>query len=186
MPRPSLISRNGRPRRAPRAAASRWAPFARCMGRRRRQADRHLVRRRAQAHHCRGQDRRRRRMAKGAGGRLHRLQPGRPLREALARSRHRPDPLHRRTHEISLVDLPCVPDATFEVVKDGVSKNALSRRAPRRPIPPSATTSTRTTMTATPTRASSRPGSVRKTLKRASPCPMAPIRSGPPRMSRTP
>ena len=23
-------------------------------------------------------------------------------------------------HEISLVDLPCVPDATFDVVKDGV------------------------------------------------------------------
>ena len=32
-------------------------------------------------------------------------------------------------HEISLVDLPCVPDATFDVVKDGVAeKRAFARR----------------------------------------------------------
>ena len=33
-------------------------------------------------------------------------------------------------HEISLVDLPCVPDATFDVVKDGVAeKRAFAARA---------------------------------------------------------
>ena len=32
-------------------------------------------------------------------------------------------------HEISLVDLPCVPDATFDVVKDGVAeKRAFAPR----------------------------------------------------------
>ena len=56
---------------------------------RRRQAHRHRLRRRGQAHRRRRQDRRRRRMAEGHRGRLHRLLPGRALREALARSRIR-------------------------------------------------------------------------------------------------
>ena len=42
------------------------------------------------------QDRRRRRMAKGSGGRLYRLQPGRALCEALGGSGQRTHPLHRR------------------------------------------------------------------------------------------
>ena len=41
--------------------------------------------------------------------------------------RHEPHPLYRRAQEISLVDLPCLPDATFDVVKDGVVRNAPSR-----------------------------------------------------------
>ena len=37
-------------------------------------------------------------------------------------------------HEISLVDLPCLPDATFEVVKDGVvEKRAFAGRAENAP-----------------------------------------------------
>ena len=88
-------------------------------------------------------------------------------------------------HEISLVDLPCVPDATFDVVKDGVVEKRGFRFARRGDRPgPRMRTPTRT-MIATPTRASSRPPSVRKTPKRASPCPTAPIRSGPPKTSRT-
>jgi hypothetical protein len=39
-------------------------------------------------------------------------------------------------HEISLVDLPCLPDATFEVVKDGVvEKRAFVSRAEPAPAP---------------------------------------------------
>ena len=38
-------------------------------------------------------------------------------------------------HEISLVDLPCLPDATFEVVKDGVvEKRAFAPRPSRRDV----------------------------------------------------
>ena len=61
-------------------------------------------------------------------------------------------------HEISLVDLPCLPDATFEVVKGGV----VEKRA-----------------FATPERRDGRGG-------RASPCRTAPFRSSPRRTSRTP
>ena len=89
-------------------------------------------------------------------------------------------------HEISLVDLPCVPDATFDVVKGGVvERRGFAARAE--------TTDTdidgdlmRATRLSTPIRANSRPESVRKTPNRASPCPTAPIRSGPPKTSRTP
>ena len=43
--------------------------------------------------------------------------------------RDRSGPLHCRAHEISLVDLPCLPGATFEVVKDGVvEKRAFAVR----------------------------------------------------------
>ena len=63
------------------------------------------------------------------GGRLHRLGPGRRF------VKRWPDPetgLVRYTadpHEISLVDLPCVPNATFDVVKDGVAeKRAFAPR----------------------------------------------------------
>jgi hypothetical protein len=39
--------------------------------------------------------------------------------------------------EISLVDLPCLPDATFEVVKDGVvEKRAFAQRAETPPLAP--------------------------------------------------
>ena len=90
-------------------------------------------------------------------------------------------------HEISLVDLPCVPDATFDVVKDGVVEKTLVCRAPRRgDRTPMMMTSMRATMISTPTRVSFRPRSVKKTPKRASPCPTAAIRSGPPRTLRTP
>ena len=46
-------------------------------------------------------------------------------------------------HEISLVDLPCLPDATFEVVKDGVvEKRAFPAAAPPSPAPAEAAPST--------------------------------------------
>ena len=89
-------------------------------------------------------------------------------------------------HEISLVDLPCVPDATFDVVKDGMVERRSFRLPPRGERLELMGTSMRTTKISTPTRASFQPRSVRKTPKRASPCPTAPIRSGPPKTSRTP
>jgi hypothetical protein len=61
---------------------------------RRRQAGRHRVRRSGQGGRLLRQDRRRCRLAEGRGGRLHRLQPGREVRQAL--ERWRTDPLHRR------------------------------------------------------------------------------------------
>ena len=55
-------------------------------------------------------------MAEGGGGRLHRLQPGRLYAkrwtDAAGATRYTADP-----HEISLVDLPCLAEARFEMVK---------------------------------------------------------------------
>ena len=69
-------------------------------------------------------------MAESLRGRLHRLL----ARRALCKRWPDPDTSHIRytaePQEISLVDLPCLPDATFEVVKDGVvEKRAFAARA---------------------------------------------------------
>ena len=81
-------------------------------------------------------------------------------------------------HEISLVDLPCVPDATFDVVKNGVVEKRAFAARPRRTITADVMkTDPDDDATSTPRSASSRPQSVRRTPKRASPCPTAPIRS---------
>ena len=62
-------------------------------------------------------------------GSLHRLQPGRALREAVADAEPGLTRYTAEPHEISLVDLPCVPNATFEVVKNGVVwKRAFAAR----------------------------------------------------------
>ena len=133
------------------------------------------------------QDRRRRRMAKGSGRRLHRLQPGRTLCEAVGGRRQRTHPLYRRAAR-NLARRSAL--RARRDVRRGQGrhdrKTRVSLLAPRRATPRWTMASTATTRISTPTRASSRPRSVRKTPKRASPCPTAPIRSGPPRTSRTP
>ena len=99
-------------------------------------------------------------------------------------------------HEISLVDLPCVRDATFEVVKERRCREAGLRRASRRG--PGAGSRNGRRHGADRSNADAIEAalgtekrefllqSVRKTPRPASPCPMAPIRSSLRRTSRTP
>ena len=112
-----------------RQVARRLARDARA-GRRGQDHRHRLRRRRASAFWSAAQDRRRRGMAQGRGRRLHRLQPGRRYVRRWADPETSLTRYTAEPSEISLVDLPCVPGATFEVIKDGVAKRrAFAARA---------------------------------------------------------